>query len=89
MPRFQTIEALEHEALAVAMRGGSLGEICSILAKGPTGSDAAATQAGRDAAALDVRSRARRARVTASPVMTAWYRTHARRAHLQMIGHGA
>ncbi|MBL0966775.1 DNA-binding domain-containing protein [Blastomonas sp. UPD001] len=46
MPRFQTIEALEHEALAVAMRGGSLGEICSILAKGPTGSDAAATQAG-------------------------------------------
>lgn len=46
MPRFQTIEFVELDALALAMRGESFGAICAMLAKSSAGSEAAAARAG-------------------------------------------
>lgn len=46
MPRFQTIEPAEHEALAMAIGGNSFGEICAFLAATQTDPDAGAALAG-------------------------------------------
>lgn len=46
MPRFQTIDAIEHAALVLAKQGASLGDICTMLADGPSGPEAAAALAG-------------------------------------------
>lgn len=46
MPRFQTIDAIEQEALVLASQGASLGDICAMLAGGSSGPDAAAALAG-------------------------------------------
>ena len=46
VPRFQTIEFVELDALGLAMRGESFGAICAMLAKSSAGSEAAAAQAG-------------------------------------------